>query len=137
MKQYQIDFLKNNIGFDPDELSIKRFVELGDLVYRQKLSEEFVYAALSFKSLEDWEKWGFGLFFIDNFIERVYDYLDAVDEGSEKELKLKTKKDYIGYSKPKEIIKYNRLNLNKLKEGTDYRLFYDDMLGWLVEENNI
>lgn len=134
MKEYQIEFLKDNVGFHFTDLSMKRQVELRSLMDNEGFSFLYVYGALSFKTRLEWEKWGFGLFFVDNFSERVFDYLDAVEECSEEELRGSTKKDFINYSSPRTVIKYNRLNLNKLSENKGYYLYFDDMLGWQIKE---
>ena len=129
MEDYQVEYLRNNVGFHLNDLSIKRRVELNHLIDEIKMPTYFILAGLSFKSLQDWEKWGFGLFYIDNYIQRIYDYLDRISQSSQEDLENNNfkynKYDYIG----NRVILTSRLNPDYI-----YTIHFDDADGWILQE---
>lgn len=89
-------FLKSNVGFHFDDLSLVRQTELKAAISKFNLSNEWVYLALSKDKLEGWEKWGFSLFNKAEFRQEIDNLLKAFDQLKEddfkKELKRNSKK---------------------------------------------
>lgn len=65
-------FLRQNVGFHLEDLSLVRQAELKAVKEKLRLSDDWVLLALSKDSLEGWEKWGFGIF-------KKMDFYDEVD----------------------------------------------------------
>lgn len=65
-------FLRQNVGFHLEDLSLMRQAELDAVRRNLRLSDDWVLLALSKDSLEGWEKWGFGIF-------KKMDFYDEVD----------------------------------------------------------
>ena len=64
-------FLRRNIGFHLEDLSLVRQAELAAIKKNLKLSDDWVLLALSKNTLEGWEKWGFGVFKKMEFYDEV------------------------------------------------------------------
>ena len=88
-------FLQNNVGFHKEDLSIKRRLELSNMIRRLGVDNEWMFAALSLHTLEEWEKFGFGLMKNADFQEEVKYYLEDINEISEEEFEKEIKKTQI------------------------------------------
>lgn len=64
-------FLRQNVGFHLEDLSLVRQAELKAAKEKLRLSDDWVLLALSKDSLEGWEKWGFGIFKKMEFYDEV------------------------------------------------------------------
>ena len=64
-------FLRQNVGFHLEDLSLMRQAELDAVRRNLRLSNDWVLLALSKDSLEGWEKWGFGIFKKTDFYDEV------------------------------------------------------------------
>lgn len=64
-------FLRQNVGFHLEDLSLVRQAELDAVRKNLRLSNDWVLLALSKDSLEGWEKWGFGIFKKTDFYDEV------------------------------------------------------------------
>lgn len=64
-------FLRQNVGFHLEDLSLVRQAELKAVKEKLRLSDDWVLLALSKDSLEGWEKWGFGIFKKMEFYDEV------------------------------------------------------------------
>ena len=64
-------FLRQNVGFHLEDLSLMRQAELKAVKEKLRLSDDWVLLALSKDSLEGWEKWGFGVFKKMEFYDEV------------------------------------------------------------------
>ena len=77
-------FLRRNIGFHLEDLSLVRQAELAAVKKNLKLSDDWVLLALSKNTLEGWEKWGFGVFkkmeFYDE-VDSLLTVLNAMDDS--------------------------------------------------------
>ena len=88
-------FLQNNVGFHKEDLSIKRRLELSNMIRRLGVDNEWMFAALSLHTLEEWERFGFGLMRSADFQEEVKYYLEDINEISEEEFEKEIKKSQI------------------------------------------
>ena len=64
-------FLRQNVGFHLEDLSLMRQAELDAVRRNLRLSDDWVLLALSKDSLEGWERWGFGIFKKTDFYDEV------------------------------------------------------------------
>lgn len=92
---YKEQFLQNNVGFHKEDLSIKRRLELNNVIRRLGVNNEWMFAALSLHTLEEWERFGFGLMKSADFQEEVKYYLEDINEISEEEFEKEIKKSQI------------------------------------------
>ena len=88
-------FLLENVGFHYKDLSVKRKLELNSITKRLKVNDEWVLAALSFHTLEEWERFGFGLMKSEDFQEEVKGYLEGLNKITEEEFEKEIKKSRI------------------------------------------
>lgn len=88
-------FLQNSVGFHKEDLSIKRRLELNNMIRRLGVNNEWMFAALSLHTLEEWERFGFGLMRNSDFQEEVKYYLEDINEISEEEFEKEIKKSQI------------------------------------------
>lgn len=81
-------FLRQNVGFHLEDLSLVRQAELDAVRRNLKLSNDWVFLALSKDTLEGWEKWGFGIFKKTDFyneVESLLATLNRMDDSKFKE----------------------------------------------------
>ena len=57
MNNQKLNYLRNNISFKFEDLSLTRQLEL----QARPEPKEWLYLALAESTLENWEQWGFGL----------------------------------------------------------------------------
>lgn len=76
-------FLVENVGFHFDDLTLMRQLELETLMREMNLSRDWIMLALSRKSLEEWEAWGFALFHKKEFCDEVNKLLSAINRMDE------------------------------------------------------
>lgn len=92
---YREQFLLENVGFHYKDLSVKRKLELNSITKRLKVDGEWVLAALSFHTLEEWERFGFGLMKNEDFQEEIKGYLEGLSKIEEEEFERELKKTQI------------------------------------------
>lgn len=80
-------FLRDNVGFHFEDLSLIRQTELEAITNELQLNKEWVLLALSKNKLEEWEKWGFALFKKTDFRKEVDQLLRTIDNISEEKFK--------------------------------------------------
>lgn len=80
-------FLRQNVGFHLEDLSLVRQAELSAAKRNLKLSDDWVLLALSKDSLEGWEKWGFGIFKKMDFYDEVDSLLTALNRMDDSKFK--------------------------------------------------
>lgn len=85
-------FLKQNIGFHFEDLSLMKQMELEAITNELGLSQEWVMLALSKDSLENWEKWGFNLFKKPDFRSEIDSLLAVLNRMDESKFKVENKK---------------------------------------------
>ena len=73
-------FLRNNVGFHFEDLSLMKQIELNAITAELNLSLDWVLLALSKDTLENWEKWGFNLFKKADFHKEIDGLLAALDK---------------------------------------------------------
>lgn len=86
MNEKKIEYLKNQIGFHMEDLTPRRRAELQAFT---NLSPEWKYAALSKKSVDNWNALGFGLFRNFDFVKEINVYLDAIEAMEEEAFEVK------------------------------------------------
>lgn len=90
-------FLKMNVGFHYEDLPLEKQLELEAIKNSMNLSTEWVYLALSKCPMEEWCKWGFGLFRKPDFKNEIDALLTAFNKADDsrfaKEIKRKKEKD--------------------------------------------
>ena len=80
-------FLRENVGFHFEDLSLMKQAELNAITASLGLSLDWVLLALSKDSLENWEKWGFNLFKKAEFHNEIDGLLAALDKMEESQFK--------------------------------------------------
>lgn len=80
-------FLRKNVGFHLDDLSLVRQAELEAIRNTLGLSNEWTLLALSKDTLEGWEKWGFNIFKKADFHQEVDLLLAVFDKMDESRFK--------------------------------------------------
>ena len=80
-------FLKQNVGFHFDDLSLMRQAELTAIATELGVSDDWILLALSKDSLESWEKWGFSLFRKNTFRAEIDNLLEIISRMDEKKFK--------------------------------------------------
>ena len=80
-------FLRENVGFHFEDLSLIKQAELNAITASLGLSLDWVLLALSRDSLENWEKWGFNLFRKAEFHKEIDGLLAALDKMEESQFK--------------------------------------------------
>ena len=80
-------FLRNNVGFHFEDLSLMKQIELNAITAELNLSLDWVLLALSKDTLENWEKWGFNLFKKADFHKEIDGLLAALDKMEESKFK--------------------------------------------------
>lgn len=80
-------FLRNNVGFHFEDLSLMKQAELNAITANLGVSLDWVLLALSKDSLENWEKWGFNLFKKAEFRREIDSLLAALDKMEESQFK--------------------------------------------------
>ena len=80
-------FLRQNVGFHLEDLSLVRQAELDAVRRNLRLSNDWVLLALSKDSLEGWEKWGFGIFKKTDFYDEVDSLLTALNKMDDSKFK--------------------------------------------------
>lgn len=86
-------FLKQNIGFHFEDLSLMKQMELEAITNELGLSQEWVMLALSKDTLENWEKWGFNLFKKPDFRSEINNLLAVLNKMDESKFKVENKKN--------------------------------------------
>ena len=79
------EFLKQMVGFSKKDLSLQRQLELD--AWAERRSFEWIMLALSKKSVEEWEKWGFGLFGNMEFIGEINALVKAFEKINDEDIK--------------------------------------------------
>lgn len=80
-------FLRQNVGFHLEDLSLMRQAELDAVRRNLRLSDDWVLLALSKDSLEGWEKWGFGIFKKTDFYDEVDSLLTVLNRMDDAKFK--------------------------------------------------
>ena len=80
-------FLRQNVGFHLEDLSLVRQAELDAVRRKLRLSDDWVLLALSKDSLEGWEKWGFGIFKKTDFYDEVDSLLATLNRMDDAKFK--------------------------------------------------
>lgn len=86
-------FLRANVGFHFEDLSLIRQAELEAIQEELQLSNDWILLALSKDSLEQWEKWGFNLFKKAEFRKEVAAVLKALDKMGDGQFKKENSKN--------------------------------------------
>jgi hypothetical protein len=73
------------VGFHLKDLSLIRQAELKAVINEIGVSNEWVLLALSKKSLEEWEQWGFSLFKKQDFKRDIDNLLISINKMDEKQ----------------------------------------------------
>ena len=89
-------FLKENVGFHFEDLSLARQVELEAIINDMRLDMEWVYLALSKVSLAEWEQWGFNLFKKPEFSAGVSKQLAQFNQVNDDRFKKENQKKKAG-----------------------------------------
>lgn len=85
-------FLRNNIGFHFEDLSLMRQIELETIKENMGVPKEWIYLALSKDKLENWEQWGFNLFRKPEFKQNIDSLLAALDKMDDDKFKNELRK---------------------------------------------
>lgn len=85
-------FLKQNVGFHFEDLTLMRQAELSAIAAEMGLSEDWILLALSKDSRENWEKWGFSLFRKNSFQVEIDSLLHTINRMDEQKFKQAAKK---------------------------------------------
>lgn len=80
-------FLKENVGFHFEDLSLMRRIELEQIMNELKVSTDWILLALSRDTLENWEKWGFALFKKPDFRTTINNLEQEINSMSEENFK--------------------------------------------------
>lgn len=99
-------FLRENVGFHFDDLSLIRQAELELMMEEKNISLEWVLLALSKNSLENWEKWGFSLMEKDEFKREVNSLVKALARMTDDDFKKANKKKDKGIWVSEETFQY-------------------------------
>lgn len=86
-------FLKNNVGFHKEDLSLIRQLELKKIRNEMNVSDDWLYLALSKDSLDNWNRYGFGLFKKAEFKAAIDSLEQEFSKISEQEFKRENKKN--------------------------------------------
>ena len=81
LSKIKMDYLRSHIGFHIDDLTAKRRSELNVIGKPQ----EWVYAALSKKTAQEWNRYGFGLMKEESFSNEVDEYIKLMEEKKDEE----------------------------------------------------
>lgn len=109
MNETRKDFLVKLVGFSMNDLSMSRRLEFKAIATKHPY--EWNMIALSKKSVDEWEKWGFGLFNNYEFIAEVNSTLEAFSKITDEELKKDSQRGRDPKGKPKAT--YNYADLEK------------------------
>lgn len=124
LSKIKIDYLKRHIGFEKSELTHKRQIELESM----PISTEFAFAALGRKSLDEWNKYGFGLFKDFNFIKEVNAYLKTLEEEDEAA--------FIEREQPKTTAFFNTFGITKTMDVMTLASYPKKTWEW-IDDNTI
>lgn len=80
-------FLKENVGFHYEDLSLMRQIELQQIIKEMGVSVDWMLLALSKDTLENWEKWGFALFKKADFRTTINNLEQVINSMSEDKFK--------------------------------------------------
>ena len=86
-------FLRENVGFHYEDLSLAKQIELQAMVKEMGVSVDWMLLALSKDKLENWEKWGFALFKKPDFKANVDALERAIKSMSEEKFKQEIRKN--------------------------------------------
>lgn len=86
-------FLRDNVGFHFEDLSLAKQIELQTIVKEMGVSTDWMLLALSKDKIENWEKWGFALFRKPDFRANVDALERTIKNMSEEKFKQEIRKN--------------------------------------------
>lgn len=108
-------FLRQNVGFHLEDLSLMRQAELDAVRRNLRLSDDWVLLALSKDSLEGWEKWGFGIFKKTDFYDEVDSLLTTLNRMDDS--KFKAENDRVAAKKNGKRLRVSDRTFRTVYEG--------------------